>query len=161
MVLELVDRLWLFRRGRPVRGFCSRKTLGKVPGRGVLWLEEIEFPESREGGSTFIRISRTLFVCTLRERPAGIPWADTVQGPGVSHLPCGVFFEIDSSGLLEPLFLSYSPVRATMAVLLDPAQQIYWPRESDNCTTFLPDPERKTRRSKKRDRRNGINWVTA
>ena len=77
-------RLWLFPGS--VRGF-SRKTPGKS--RENSWKF---FPESRN--ATNSRISGT-----GKGKPAG-NLGSTLPGP-CPHLLCGVFFEIDSSSLLE------------------------------------------------------------
>ena len=78
-----------------VRGF-SRKTPGKS--RENCW---INFPKSRT--ATNSRISDT-----GKSKPAGNP-GSVLPGP-CPHLPWGVFFEIDSSNLLE--FFLLSPARA-------------------------------------------------
>ena len=75
---------WLFPGS--VRGF-SGKTPGKS--RENCWKN---FPESRN--ATNSRISGT-----GKGKPAG-NLGSTLPGP-CPHLPCGVFFEIDSSSLLE------------------------------------------------------------
>ena len=83
-------RLWLFPGS--VRGF-SRKTPGKP--------REIAgklFPESRNAINS--RISGT-----GKGKPAG-NLGPTLPEP-CPHLPCGVFFEIDSSSLLEFFFFEF------------------------------------------------------
>ena len=77
-------RLWLFPGS--VQEFC-RKVPGKL--RENCWKN---FPESRN--ATNSRISGT-----GKGKPAG-NLGSTLPGP-CPHLPCGVFFEIDSSSLLE------------------------------------------------------------
>ena len=90
-ISENSRRLWLFPGS--VRGF-SGKTPGKC--RENCWKN---FPESRN--ATNFRISGT-----RKGKPAG-NLGSTLPGP-CPHLPCGVFFEIDSSSLLEFFWLSDS-----------------------------------------------------
>ena len=77
-------RLWLFPGS--VRGFS-----GKSPGKSqeICWKN---FPESRNATNSMIS-------GTGKGKPAG-NLGSTLPGP-CPHLPCGVFFEIDSSSLLE------------------------------------------------------------
>ena len=76
-----------------VSGVCSgvpEENSGKVPGK----LQKM-FPELQN--ATNSRISGT-----RKGKPAGNIWS-TLPGP-CSHLPCGVFFEIVSSNLLDIFF---------------------------------------------------------
>ena len=92
-------RLWLF--VGCVRGF-PRKTPGKS--RENCWKK---IPESRNATNSMIS-------GTGKGKPAA-NLGSTLPGP-CPHLPCGVFFEIDSSSLLEFL-LSYNEPKRTKANL--------------------------------------------
>ena len=81
-----------------VSGVCSgvpEENSGKVPGK----LLEI-FSESRNATNSMISD-------TGKGKPAG-NLGLTLPGP-CPHLPCGVFFEIDGSSLLEFFFLKTQP----------------------------------------------------